>query len=270
MPPFFTIAYPAIDPVIFQFGMFAIRWYSLSYVVGILLGWWYLKHLNRKYPPALSEKALDDIMLWVILGVVLGGRLGYVLFYNSSYYLSEPAEILRLWKGGMSFHGGMLGVIVAIYLCCRYHKIYFWPVIDLVACVTPIGIGLGRIANFINGELYGRITDVPWAMIFPGDPFPRHPSQLYEAFLEGFVLFLIMWFFVYHTKAREYPRVLSGVFLTGYGIFRAFVEYFREPDPQIGYFISGVTMGQLLSVPMVLFGLYLITHHKRHRGTSAH
>lgn len=253
-----AIAFPTIDPILVKLGPLTIHWYALSYVGGVLLGWWYLHKLNALKPPAFTPKALDDVMVWAIFGIILGGRLGYVLFYNADYYLSNPMQILHVWQGGMAFHGGLLGVILAIYLLCRYHKLQFWPVIDLMACVTPIGLGLGRIANFINAELYGRVTDVPWGIIFPGQTEPRHPSQLYQAVLEGLVLLGVMSFLVYCTSARLRPGFLSGCFLIGYATFRSISELFREPDAHLGFIIGSFTMGQLLSVPMFLFGGFLI------------
>jgi phosphatidylglycerol:prolipoprotein diacylglycerol transferase len=261
-----AIPFPMIDPVIFHiYGPFAVRWYSLSYVAGILLGWWWLTRLNRLSPPAFTQKAMDDIVIWAILGVVIGGRFGYVLFYKPMEYLAHPAKIFAMWEGGMSFHGGLLGVIVATYLLARRNKIQFWPMIDLLACVTPIGLLLGRIANFINGELYGRTTDVAWAMVFPSSPYERHPSQLYEAALEGLLLLIIINLCVRSARIRQHPGRLSGIFLIGYGSFRAFVEFFREPDQHIGYILEYFTMGQMLCIPMVAFGLYLLTRGAQKR-----
>lgn len=267
MFPTLAIAFPAIDPVAVQLGPFSIHWYALSYVGGIFLGWWYLYKLNAIEPVAIpkykkdkeEKDPLDDIILWAILGIVVGGRTGYVLFYNFEYYLSNPLEAFQMWKGGMSFHGGLLGVIFAIYLFAKKYKARFWEVIDIVACVTPIGLFLGRIANFINGELYGRVAEgVSWSIIFPGQILPRHPSQLYEAAMEGILLLIIMLSLVHFTKAKQKPGVLSGCFLIGYAIFRSIAELFREPDAHIGFLFAGTTMGQLLSAPMILYGLYLI------------
>lgn len=263
MLPTLAIAFPAIDPVLVSIGPFSVHWYALSYVGGILLGWWYLHYVSKLEPAALSQKALDDIMVWVIFGIILGGRLGYVLFYNLPYYLEHPGDIFKVWQGGMAFHGGLVGVITAIYLLCVRHKLAFWPVIDRVACVTPIGLGLGRIANFINAELYGRATDVPWGVIFPGTTGPRHPSQLYESALEGWLLLLILYLLLRFTRARYYPGILSGCFLIGYGLARFTVEFFREPDVQLGYLAGGLTMGQLLCIPMIAFGLGLIAWAKK-------
>lgn len=252
------IPYPVIDPVLLEVGPFAIRWYSLSYIAGIILGWCYLVRINKLPIPAFPQKALDDIMIWVIFGIVLGGRVGYVLFYNLPYFADHPGDVLKLWQGGMSFHGGMIGTILAIYLLCRRHKIDFLPAMDRVAVVAPIGLMLGRLANFINGELYGRVSDVPWAMIFPGDPFARHPSQLYQAALEGLALLIILSIAVRFYSIRNRAGQLSGIFLMFYAMFRSFAELFREPDTQLGFIAGHVTMGQILCIPMFLLGLFFL------------
>jgi phosphatidylglycerol:prolipoprotein diacylglycerol transferase len=256
--PLFT--FPQIDPVLIELGPFAIRWYALAYVAGIFLGWWLLKRLSdRSTPPLLSQKALDDIIIYAILGIILGGRLGYVLFYNPEYYLAYPLHALQVWKGGMSFHGGLFGVIIAMWLFARRFEIPFLRLTDCLAVCAPIGLFFGRIANFINGELWGRVTDVPWAIIFPtGGPVPRHPSQLYEAGLEGLLLFIILLFLAFKTSISQKVGVLSGLFLLGYGAARSFVEQYREPDQQLGMLWDLVTMGQLLSLPMILGGVYLV------------
>jgi len=256
---FLAIPFPMIDPVLLQLGPVAIRWYSLSYIAGILLGWWYAGYLNKKPPIVFSKKAYDDVVVWIILGIILGGRLGYILFYNLPHYLESPAEMLAVWQGGMSFHGGMIGLVTAMYIFSRKHNMRFLALVDIVSCVAPIGIFLGRIANFINGELYGRTTDVPWAVIFPrGGDLPRHPSQIYEALLEGLAILLILFIVANFTKARQKEGMLSGMFLVFYGIFRCFVEFFREPDAQLGFIFGGITMGQLLCIPMILLGIGLI------------
>ncbi len=254
------LPFPAIDPVALQLGPLAIRWYSLAYIAGILIGWWlFMQENRRRHIPGLTPKALDDMVLWAVLGIVLGGRLGYVLFYKPAYYLAHPVQILQLWEGGMSFHGGMLGFILAFYIFAQRHKVPFSPVIDVLACVAPIGLFLGRIANFINGELYGRVTDVPWGIVFPhGGPLPRHPSQLYEAGMEGILLFALLMLLLKRTRARDKPLMLGGVFLSGYAVSRIVAECFREPDAFLGFLWGGATMGQLLSLPMLLLGLYLI------------
>lgn len=270
MLAFSALAFPEIDPVLLSIGPLAIRWYSLAYIAGILLGWWYVKRLVPKtacaHGVAISPSQLDDLVVWVIFGVVLGGRTGYVLFYQFGYYLSNPLDIFMLWHGGMSFHGGFLGVLTAVWLFARKHKLMFFRIMDVLACATPFGLFFGRIANFINGELFGRVTDVPWAVLFPaGGYLPRHPSQLYEAVLEGLVLFAVLAFLVWRKGALLYPRLLSGVFLMGYGLSRIVVECAREPDAQLGFLFGGwLTMGMLLSVPMVLVGVVLVRLGLKH------
>lgn len=260
-----ALAFPNVDPVLVSFGPLAIRWYSLAYILGILGGWWYVKKLLPRTEqlggkPALDAKGLEDVVVWAILGVVLGGRLGYVLFYQPAYYMAHPSQILHVWEGGMSFHGGFLGVVIATVLFCKKRGFRFWRVIDVFACATPIGLFLGRCANFINGELFGRASDVAWAVMFPGGGYiPRHPSQLYEAALEGLVLFAVMAYLAWRTRTLAMPRAMSGVFLIGYGLSRIIVEFFRMPDEQLGYLFGGwLTMGMVLSVPMVLLGAVLI------------
>ena len=255
----FALAFPTIDPTLIEIGPFAIRWYALAYIGGILLGWRYALVLARTSPYPFERRTLDDFLLWVTLGIVLGGRLGYVLFYKPGYFLEHPAEIVFVWQGGMAFHGGMLGVAIGIVVFARLRRIPLLALGDLVACVVPIGLFLGRIANFINGELFGRVSDVPWAMVFPrGGDLPRHPSQLYEAGLEGLVLFCLLRLLWRHSSLKQRPRALSGVLLAGYGLSRFVVEFAREPDAHLGFLFAGATMGQLLSVPMVLLGLGLI------------
>lgn len=252
------LTYPQIDPVLFEIGPFAIRWYALAYLAGVFLGWWLLKRLNQK-EELLSEKALDDIPVYAILGIILGGRLGYVLFYNLPYFLQNPAEIFMVWHGGMSFHGGLLGMLTAMWIMARRFHMPYLGLMDMIAVVAPIGLFFGRIANFINGELWGRVSDVPWAMIFPtGGPFPRHPSQLYEAALEGVVLFALLYLLATRSHIRRYRGALSGLFLIGYGLARTTVEQFREPDEHLGILWDLLTMGQLLSLPMLLIGVFLL------------
>ena len=271
-----TIPYPNIDPNLIEIGWFVIRWYSLAYIAGLALGWLYCRRLVARSPaladppplagadaeetPEERRKALfDDFFVWAILGVILGGRLGSVLFYNLDSYLADPISVLYLWRGGMSFHGGMLGVLVAMILFTRRRGIGLVAFADLICAAAPIGLFFGRIANFINGELYGRPSNVAWSMVFPADPYqvPRHPSQLYEAALEGLVLFLVLYVLA---RAGGLARtgLISGVFLTGYSLARTIVEQFREPDAHIGFLVGGATMGQLLSAPMLLGGLFLI------------
>jgi len=258
------ITFPDIDPVLFswafEWGELAIRWYALSYAAGILCGWYYLGTLNKKNSAPLSQKAYDDFIVWAIFGILLGGRLGYVFFYNADYYLSNPSEILKVWQGGMSFHGGLIGAIASMYLMCKKNKLKFLAVIDLISCIAPIGLFFGRIANFINGELYGRYveSEIAWGVIFPGDKFARHPSQLYEAILEGLFLFIFLNILLYKTKIIERKGALSGLFLIGYSLSRIIVELYREPDAHLGLLIGNATMGQLLSLPMIIIGVYLI------------
>lgn len=255
----FGIPFPAIDPVAIQIGPIAIRWYALAYIAGLLLGWWLARRLVSRPGWRLRPEALDDLLVYVTLGIVLGGRLGYVLFYNLPYYAAHPVEILYVWRGGMSFHGGLIGVLVACWLFARRTRTPFLEIADLLAAVAPLGLFFGRLANFVNGELWGRPTDVPWAMVFPqAGPEPRHPSQLYEAALEGLLLFAVLQFFAWKPRGPADHGRLTGIFLLGYGITRSFVELFREPDPQIGYLWGGLTMGQLLSLPLVLLGLWLL------------
>ncbi len=258
------IQFPDIDPVAIHLGTLGIRWYSLAYIAGILLGWLVITRENARKPLAnLSKTVLDDIMVWAVVGIVLGGRLGYVLFYKPEHYLHNPLEILRVWEGGMSFHGGLLGIITAFYLFCRKYKIRFLAFTDLLSCAAPIGIFFGRIANFINGELFGRVTDAHVGMIFPnGGELPRHPSQLYEAALEGLLLFIVMMWLLKRTDARDKVGYLSGIFFILYGFARIICEYFREPDSFLGFLYAGTTMGQLLSLPMVAVGLYLVLRKK--------
>ncbi|MCZ6745009.1 MAG: prolipoprotein diacylglyceryl transferase [Alphaproteobacteria bacterium] len=254
-----AIGFPLIDPVAIELGPLVIRWYSLAYVVGIMLGWRYMLRLAGRPPKLIPRLDIDDFILWATLGVILGGRLGYVLFYRPGYYFDNPAQILAVWKGGMAFHGATLGVLAATILFTWRRRISLLGFGDLICAAAPVGLFLGRLANFINGELFGRATDVPWAMVFPrGGPLPRHPSQLYEAALEGLVLFLILLAIDRLTGARARHGFLIGVFLTGYGAFRSFVEFFREPDAHLGFLVAGATMGQILSLPLLALGLYFI------------
>ena len=255
------IDFPNINPVIFSVGPLAVSWYSLSYIVGILLGWYYANKLILLYPIGISRQHTEDFISWAIIAIIIGGRLGHVLFYDPEKYLSNPIEILKTYEGGMSFHGGIFGVGVAAYLYCKKNQIRFLSFSDVLAIVAPIGLFLGRIANFINAELYGRQTNVPWAVIFPhSDGFPRHPSQLYEALLEGLLLFCIMLYFTYKSKFLQNPGRMSGIFLIFYGSFRVLVEFFREPDVKIGFIFKYFTLGQILCIPMILLGAYLWNH----------
>ena len=254
-----TIAFPNIDPVAVEIGPFAVRWYALAYITGILLGWQYALHLIKRPPYVMTREALDDFIVWATVGIILGGRLGYVLFYKPGYYIEHPLEVLFIWHGGMSFHGGMLGVISAIILFARQRGVSMFALGDVISAVAPIGLFFGRLANFINGELFGRVTDVPWAMVFPhGGPEPRHPSQLYQATLEGIVLFAVLAVLAHRVELRRRPGFIGGAFLCGYALARMTGELFREPDAQLGFIIGPVTMGQLLSVPMLIAGAWLI------------
>jgi len=254
-----ALPFPAIDPVLVEFGPIVIRWYARAYIAGILLGWRLARRLIALPPVAANRQQLDDFVTWATLGIILGGRLGYVLFYRAGYYLSHPAEILAVWQGGMSFHGGALGVIVATILFCRQQKLDLLRFGDRIAAVVPIGLCFGRLANFINSELWGRVSDVPWAMVFPtGGPEPRHPSQLYQALLEGLVLFVVLQILVHRPAIRARRGFLTGVFLCGYGLARIVGEVFRQPDANLGFLFAGATMGQVLSLPMVLIGLWLM------------
>jgi phosphatidylglycerol---prolipoprotein diacylglyceryl transferase len=262
--PFFAIPYPAIDPVLLQLGPFAIRWYALAYIAALILGWRHCLRLARLPPPVATPEQVDDFLVWATLGVVLGGRIGYVLFYKADYYFANPLEALEVWHGGMSFHGGALGVIAAIGLFCWQRKINFLAFADIICCAVPIGLFFGRLANFVNGELWGRVSDVPWAMVFPtGGPEPRHPSQLYEASLEGILLFVIINGLVHFTPIRRYPGRTAGVFLTGYGCARVVGELFRQPDAFLGFLALGLTMGQWLSLPFIVVGLILLLRPQR-------
>ncbi len=259
---FLALSYPEIDPVLLQLGPFAIRWYALAYIAGLVIGWRILIHFAKAKGSLISPKQADDFLVWATLGIILGGRLGYVLFYKPVYYLTNPSEIFMVWQGGMSFHGGFLGVIFAAYIFSRKNKIPPVALADMLATVAPIGLFFGRIANFINGELFGRVTDVSWGFVFPGGgPLPRHPSQLYEAALEGLLLFIII-FCLRKSKISEKPGLLTGTFFVGYAIARGFVEMFRQPDAHLGFLMGGMTMGQILSLPMIVIGLYLIFRPK--------
>ena len=264
--PFLLITFPVFDPIAISIGPFAIRWYALAYIAGIVLGWIYARSLLKNEtlwdgPPPLSLAQLDDFILWVTIGIIVGGRTGYVLFYNLPFFIQHPAEIFELWKGGMSFHGGFMGCVVAVMWFARVNGISILSLGDITTAVAPIGLFLGRLANFINSELWGRAADpsLPWAIIFPnGGPVPRHPSQLYEAGLEGILLFTILAVMI-RLGALKRPGLILGSFIAIYGLARIIGEHFREPDPQLGFLWGGLTMGMLLSVPMVIAGAILIT-----------
>ena len=253
-----------LDPIALDLGFFQLRWYSLAYLAGIILGWWYLLRLLRAPGAPMAKRHADDMVFYATLGIILGGRLGYVLFYRPDHYFENPIEIPQLWDGGMSLHGGVLGVTVGILYMARRHKLDWLRIHDYVACCAPFGLFLGRLANFVNGELWGRETDVPWAVIFPeGGEVARHPSQLYEAGLEGILLFLILWVLFWKTRARYLPGMLVGAFILVYGVSRFLVELVRQPDPGLENLSWGLSMGQTLSVPMILGGVYLVLTAKR-------
>lgn len=259
------LPFPNIDPVAFSIGPLAVHWYGLAYVAGIMIGWFYARKLIDRPKlwegdaAPMTKTHVDDFLVWIAVGIVVGGRTGYVLFYDLPVMLENPIRIIQIWNGGMSFHGGLLGAIVAMILFARKNVIPVWSMFDIIAAVVPIGLLFGRIANFINGELWGRLSSAPWAIVFPtGGPFARHPSQLYEAALEGIVLLLVLAVLIFGFKALKKPGLIAGVFVTGYGLSRIFVEFFREPDAQLGYLLgtSWLTMGMVLSTPMVLIGLW--------------
>ncbi len=255
------IAFPQIDPIVFQIGFFSLRWYSLAYIFGIIGAWFLARKMSMAKGSLFTVLKIDDFLVWATAGIILGGRLGYVLFYNAAYYFEFPLKIFALWQGGMSFHGGLLGVIIATLLFAKKRKIPVFEMSDILVCVAPVGLFLGRLANFSNGELFGRVTyNVPWGIIFPnGGSEPRHPSQLYEAFLEGVVLFVVLnTVFWFSKRLQQRTGFLTGLFFLLYGVFRFFLEYTREPDGHLGLIYYNLSMGQILSVPMVLFGLYLI------------
>lgn len=255
------IPYPRIDPEIVRIGPFAVRWYGMMYLIGFLSSYMLVRYQIRKKGLGLSRDFVASLYSCLILGLLVGARLGYVIFYDLSSYLRNPLEIFAVWHGGMSFHGGLIGSAVAGFLFCRKAGEDFWRVSDLVIATAPIGLGLGRIGNFINGELYGRVTDVPWAMVFPsGGPLPRHPSQIYEFLLEGVLLFTVLWIL----KGKGYRSgILSAIFLATYGIFRFLAEFFREPDLQVGFVLGSFTMGQVLSVGMIFLGVCVLVLRRR-------
>jgi len=267
-----AIPLPDIDPVAISLGPLAVRWYGLAYFAGILLGWWYARRLLQNARlwggrPALRLADVDDFLVWLVVGIVLGGRVGYAIFYQPGHYLDDPLSFFRLWVGGMSFHGGLAGVIVAVIVFCLLRRISILSLLDVSAASVPFGLCFGRLANFINAELWGRETDAPWGVVFcndtvravhgdcPAGLLPRHPSQLYEAALEGVVLFLLLRVLTHHFGGLQRPGLTGGAFIAGYGAARIVVEFFREPDQQLGFLKGFVTMGMMLSLPMVLIGL---------------
>lgn len=271
MLPLPVLPFPNIDPVIVQIGPFAIHWYGVGYIVGILFGWWYSKRLvadARLWPGGqapMKPEDIDDFLVWAAIGVVLGGRTGYVLFYDLQRFIAHPQDVFAVWQGGMSFHGGFLGVVLAMILFAWKRGIPVWSLFDVVSAGAPVGLGLVRLCNFINSELWGKLTAMPWAVEFPnGGPFPRHPTQIYEALLEGLVLFVLLRLLTHRFYRLGSPGFVSGCFVAGYGAARIFVEFFREPDQQIGYLFGGwLTMGMVLSLPMVLVGLWAMLTARR-------
>lgn len=264
--------FPTIDPILFSIGPLHIRWYGLMYVIGFLATFSLVKKQIKDHNFQELDKNFENLNLTLIICVILGGRLGYVMFYNFSYYIQHPLEIPATWTGGMSFHGACLTLIIGGWLFCKKQKLDFWKSADIYVATIPIGLGLGRIGNFINGELFGRVSDVPWAMVFPhGGPLPRHPSQLYEFALEGIALFLLLW--LNRNKPwrgdKYWPHgSIIALFLTGYGCFRIFIEFFREPDQQLGYLAGGITMGQILSLGMVVAGILLWGYRLRRMNSE--
>lgn len=261
------LIHPDFDPVAFSLGPLHVRWYGLMYLLGFLAGWALGRYRVKQPGSGWTTAQMDDLVFYVALGAILGGRIGYVLFYSFSNFLHDPLVLFRIWEGGMSFHGGFLGVLLAMALFTRKHHKGFWPTVDFLAPLIPPGLFFGRIGNFINGELWGRVTDMPWGMVFrqTSDGLPRHPSQLYQAALEGVALFLIVWLF----SAKPRPTMaVSGVFALSYGVFRFLVEFFRQPDAQVGYLaFNWLTMGQVLSLPMVLVGIILLALAYRRKGS---
>ena len=262
MPPL-TIQFPNFDPVLIQIGPFAIRWYALAYIGGILAGWLYARAIIRNEKAwggtaPMTAADLDDFIVWITLGIILGGRIGYVAFYNPSYFVAHPLEALEVWKGGMSFHGGFAGCVAAVVLFAKKRSIPVFSLGDVTCAVGIIGVFLGRLANFVNGELWGRPSDAPWAMVFPsGGPVARHPSQLYEAALEGIGVFVLLAICI-RLGALKRPGLTIGIFAVGYAVARSFCELFREPDAQLGFLWGGLTMGMLLSLPLLLFGIAMV------------
>lgn len=273
---FAIMPYPDIDPVAFNIGPVAVHWYGIAYVAGIMLGWLYARHIvatSRLWAggPPMTRAHLDDFLVWAAVGIILGGRLGYILFYDLANVIAEPVRALRIDQGGMSFHGGFAGTAVAMILFARRNGIPVWSLFDIVSAVVPIGLFFGRIANFVNGELWGRLSDAPWAVVFPdAGPFARHPSQLYEAGLEGIVLLALLALAIYRFGALKRPGLVTGLFVSGYALSRILVEFFREPDPQLGYLAGGwLTMGMVLSLPMLAAGLWAIARARPAGATGA-
>ena len=253
------LTFPHIDPVVLHIGPLAVRWYGLMYVLGTLVAWWLARRRAQAGGRGWNARQVDDLIVFSLLGVILGARLGYVLFYDLAFYLESPAQMLKLWQGGMSFHGGLIGVLVAMAWVARRNGHTFWQTVDMVAPLVPPGLFFGRIGNFINAELYGRITESPLGMIFPGaGPLPRHPSQLYEAFFEGIILFIVLWYFSFRKRPGG---AVSAVFAIGYGLCRFFVEFFRQPDAHLGpVAFNWLTMGQILCLPLIVSGILVLLY----------
>ena len=253
-----AIILPEFNTFAVQFGGFGIRWYAVAYLIGLLAGWYLLRREASHIGSPLRPEIVDTLLSYVLFGVIIGGRLGYILFYNSAYYLAHPMAMLQIWEGGMAFHGALIGIAIAVLIMEKRHNVPFFVLTDRIALVVPIGLFFGRLSNFINGELYGRFTALPWAMVFPNsDGQPRHPSQLYEAGFEGLLLGVIIFMFWRRGWYQQHGRI-TGLLLAGYGMARCMIEFVREPDSQIGLLLDWVSMGQLLSVPMIIFGVYLI------------
>ena len=273
---FAIMPYPEIDPIAFSVGPVAVHWYGIAYVVGIMLGWFYARKLVETPrlwagEAPMTRVQLDDFLVWAAVGIILGGRIGYILFYDFANVAADPLRAIQVWNGGMSFHGGFAGTTLAMILFARRNNVAIWSLFDIVAAVAPIGLFFGRVANFINGELWGRLSDAPWAVIFPeAGPFARHPSQLYEAGLEGIVLLAVLAIAIYAFGALKRPGLVTGLFVAGYALSRITVEFFREPDPQLGYLFGGwLTMGMLLSLPMLAAGLWAIFRARAAHPASA-
>ncbi|MCB1783312.1 MAG: prolipoprotein diacylglyceryl transferase [Alphaproteobacteria bacterium] len=264
-----ALQFPEISPFVFQIGGFGVRWYALAYLAGFILGWRYSLSLAAKDEEegtasnSPTRTHIDDFLSWAIVGVLLGGRLGYVFFYQPSFFMANPLEIIKIWHGGMSFHGGALGVITAMILFSHFRKVSLFRLSDIICAAVPIGLFFGRLANFVNAELYGRVTTVPWGMIFPGQTLPRHPSQIYEALLEGLVLFGVLAILIRKPAFKDRPGFISGAFLFGYGMMRGLVEFVREPDSYLGLFAGWISMGQILCLPMILVGAALMVFVSR-------
>jgi len=260
-----------LDPILIDFGLIVIRWYSLAYIFGIVIGWWYgkkiISHVLKKTNLKFKLNDFDDLISYLIISIIVGGRIGYIIFYNFEYYISNPLEIIKVWEGGMSFHGALIGIIIGTNLFAAKNKISNLFLLDIIACASPIGIFFGRIANFINGELIGKVTNFSWGIVFPSiDLLPRHPSQLYEAFLEGIVLFVILNYFIF--KKNYKTGTCSFLFLIYYGFFRVISEFFREPDIQLGYLFSLFSMGTILSLLMIIVGIILFVLVRRNEIKS--